>query len=61
MMDKMLVEGLHTILYCPFEHDLIALLNDESEMKRLSLEGVNYIEKHHNTKNIVEQIYKYYG
>ena len=43
-----------------FHNDLITLLNDESEMKRLSLEGLKYTEKHHDTRNVTQQIYKYY-
>ena len=44
-----------------FHDDLIALLNDKSEMKRLSLEGLKYIEKYHNSRNVTQQIYKYYN
>lgn len=44
-----------------FEDDLITLLSDESEMRRLSIEGLKYVEKHHNSQNITERLYKYYS
>lgn len=43
-----------------FKQDLLDLIDDESELKRLSKEGLEYVKKYHDLSIISDKVYEYY-